>query len=127
MTKQKSTDNVMYQEYRYKQVMVISGYIAGRNDAANPPLLDNGRYISNCLIIQAIVIAMLIAAFLVLVLNFGVMLSIFHSPVNTNSSASNQTISAEKIRTCILETKYCHFLINLPCRTTPHQRTLRYY
>ena len=92
-------------------------------DPIYPPL-DNGHIdrLRNCLIIQGILIAVLFAAFVVLVLSFGVVLSIFHSPVNTNSSASHQTIPTETIRTCILETAYCHFstsTIGETCRTTP--------
>ncbi len=98
------------------------------------PPLDNGRIdrLRNCLIIQGILIALLIMAFLVLVLSFGVVLSIFHSPVNTNTSVNtNSSASHHEILhnlSCIEETAFCHFSrnrsflakksTNSPCTTT---------
>ncbi len=102
------------------------GYQRIPDDPIYPPL-DNGRIdrLRNCLIIQGIVIAVLIAAFLIQVLSFGVVLSNFRSPVNTNSSASHHEILHNL--SCIEETPLCHFSrnksittgeTNSPCTTS---------
>ncbi len=84
------------------------GYQRVANDD-NPRQLNDVRNNKQrtCLIVQGILIAVLFVAFVVLAVGFGVVISIFHTSVNTNTNSS-----APHTLSCHQDTEYCLFSRN---------------